>query len=191
MTRTRIVRWLRVLLPMLALVILSTMFLFSGGSDTEPEIPYAETDAESMAREPRMIAPEYSGVTEDGAELSLRASQISPAQDAGGSADGLRLDLRRPDGLAAQLTAPAGAMDDELITLQGGVTMATSSGWYIIAEKIDTATDRSRMVATEGIGATAPFGKLTAGAMELQAGAEQKDSAVLNFTDGVRLIYQP
>ncbi len=191
MTRTRIVRWLRVLLPMLALVILSTMFLFSGGSDTEPEIPYAETDAESMAREPRMIAPEYSGVTEDGAELSLRASQISPAQDAGGSADGLRLDLRRPDGLAAQLTAPAGAMNDELITLQGGVTMATSSGWYITAEKIDTATDRSRMVATEGIGATAPFGKLTAGAMELQAGPEQKDSAVLNFTDGVRLIYQP
>ena len=191
MTRTRIVRWLRVLLPILALVILSTMFLFSGGSDTEPEIPYAETDAERMAREPRMIAPQYSGVTEDGAELSLRASEISSAQDGGGSADGLRLDLRRPDGLAAQLTAPTGSVDEDLITLQGGVTMATSTGWHVTAERIDTETDRSRMMATMGIAATAPFGKITAGAMEFRAESEQKGSAIMNFTDGVHLIYQP
>lgn len=191
MTRTRIVRWLRVLLPILALVILSTMFLFSGGSDTDPEIPYAETDAERMAREPRMVAPQYSGVTEDGAELSLRASDISSAQDGGGSADGLRLDLRRPDGLAMQLTAPTGSVENDLITLQGGVTMATSTGWYVTAEKIDTTTDRSSMTATRGIKAAAPFGKITAGAMEFQAVPEQKGSAILNFTDGVHLIYQP
>lgn len=189
--RTRIVRWLRVLLPLLALGILSTMFLFSGGSETEPEIPYAEGDAERMAREPRMVAPQYSGVTRDGAELSLRALKASPTQEEGGTVDGLRLNYRRADGLAAELTAPTGTLKDGVIDLQGGVSMATSSGWYIVAEQIASATDRSNITATDGIKATAPFGEITAGAMELQAGTDQDDPAILNFTGGVDLIYRP
>ena len=50
MNRTRTVRWLRVLLPLLALAMLSTLFLFSRGSDGESQIPYADVDAEAMAR---------------------------------------------------------------------------------------------------------------------------------------------
>ncbi|RMC36137.1 hypothetical protein C9E81_05390 [Paracoccus alkanivorans] len=191
MSRTRIVRWLRVLLPLLALAVLSTMFLFSGESDTEPEIPYAEVDAERMAREPRMVAPEYSGVTDDGAELSLRASEASPKQDRGGEASELQLDMHRKDGLTAQVTAPAGGLDNGEITLRGGVRMTTSTGWSLQAEQIDAATDRSHISAQEGVDAVAPFGEITAGAMELHAVPEKDGAAVLNFTDGVRLIYRP
>ena len=70
MSRTRIVRWLRVLLPLVALTMLSTMFLFSRGSDVESRIPYAEVDAQAAARDNRIVAPEYSGVTGDGAQLT-------------------------------------------------------------------------------------------------------------------------
>ena len=47
MNRTRTVRWLRVLLPLLALAMLSTLFLFSRGSDGESQIPYADVDADN------------------------------------------------------------------------------------------------------------------------------------------------
>lgn len=191
MTRTRIVRWLRVLLPLLALAILSTMFLFSTKPDTDPEIPYAEVDAERMAREPRMVAPEYSGVTDDGAELSLRAAEASPQQDEGGTASQLQLDWRRADGLTAQLTAPSGGVDDGEIMLHGGVSLTTSTGWTLDAARIDAATDRSRLFAPEGVDAVAPFGEITAGRMELRADPDKDGAAVLDFTDGVRLIYQP
>ncbi|RNF36035.1 hypothetical protein [Paracoccus methylarcula] len=191
MSRTRIVRWLRVLLPLLALAILSTMFLFSSRPGTDPEIPYAEVDAERMAREPRMVAPEYSGVTDDGAELSLRAAEARPRQGEGGTASQLRLDWRRQDGLTAQLTAPSGGVEDGGITLQGGVRLTTSTGWTMEAARIDAATDRSRLFAPEGVDAAAPFGEITAGGMELRAGPDKDGAAVLDFTDGVRLIYQP
>lgn len=193
MTRTRVVRWLRILLPLLALCLLSTLFLFSRGSQIESQIPYAEVDAEAMARDPRLIAPQYAGVTDDGAELALTAANVALRDR--GSASGLRLDWRRPDGLTADVTAPAASMADDTVQLRGGVRMTTSSGWTVTAQGIDAATDRSRLAASDGIEAQAPFGQITAGQMELvpdggDAPAGQAAS-ILNFSGGVRLIYQP
>lgn len=193
--RTRLVRWLRVLLPLAALVILSTLFLFSRSPDSDPQIPYAEVDAQKMAQDPRLVAPEYSGVTGDGAEISLTATEVAP-QDGGATAHDLRLDLRRPDGLTADVTAPEGAVGEGQIGLSGGVNMTTSSGWTMRAPRLDAATDRSRLVAEEGVEATAPFGELRADRMELTSppaseDEDRADGAILNFSGGVRLIYQP
>lgn len=192
MTRTRIVRWLRVLLPLLALVLLSTLFLFSRHSDTESQIPYAEVDAESMARDPRMVAPQYSGVTDDGAQIRLEASQADIGKVQAGQ--DLRLDWQRPDGLKADLTAPDAGVQGDTIQLRGGVQMTTSSGWTVDADQIDAATNRSQITANDGVEAQAPFGQITAQQMELkpkgEAGQDDGD-AILNFSGGVRLIYQP
>lgn len=192
MTRTRIVRWLRVLLPLLALVLLSTLFLFSRQSDTESQIPYAEVDAESMARDPRMVAPQFSGVTDDGAQIRLEASQADIGKVPAGQ--DLRLDWQRPDGLKADLTAPDAGVQGDTIQLRGGVQMKTSSGWTVDADQIDAATDRSQITANDGVEAQAPFGQITAQQMELKPNgetAENDGDAILNFSGGVRLIYQP
>lgn len=190
MTRTRIVRWLRVLLPLAALAILSTLFLFSRQPGIEPQIPYAEVDAEKMAREPRVVAPEYSGVTDDGAELFLRATEAAPGGGEGGSASDLRLDWRRPDGLSADLVAPRAGVADGVIGLDGGVRMTTSTGWVLQSPRIDATTDRSLITADEGVDAEAPFGSLRADRMELRPG-DDAAGAILNFSGTVRLIYQP
>lgn len=189
MDRTRIVRWLRVLLPLMALVMLSVLFLFSPDRDAGSRIPYAEVDAEAMARDPRLVAPEYAGVTSDGARLTLRASDAAPGGGGGGTARDLRLDWQRPDGLRADLSAPRGAMADNAIRLDGGVRMTTSSGWSLDAQSVDAATDRSRIAATDGVAAVAPFGTLSARQMELVPG--QGGASILNFSGDVRLIYQP
>lgn len=191
MNRTRIVRWLRVLLPLAALALLSTLFLFSREPEAESRIPYADVDAEAMARDPRLVAPDYAGVTEDGARLTLRASTAAvPGAGAGGDAQDLRLDWQRADGLTAELTAPEGGLAEGRVSLGGGVRMQTSSGWEITSPRIDAATDRSEVEATEGVDATAPFGALSAGRMRLAPDAPD-GPAVLNFSGGVRLIYQP
>ena len=210
MSRTRIVRWLRVLLPLVALAMLSTMFLFSRRSDTESRIPYAEVEAEAAAREGRIVAPDYSAVTPDGARLSRRAAQATPAAG-GGAAGDLQLDWQRPGeaaegGLSARLTAPQGGLAEGQVRLEGGVRMTTSSGWQLDAARIEASLDASVITATQGIEALAPFGRITAGQMRLAprpaeavpegATAPASDEApapgsILNFSDGVRLIYQP
>lgn len=199
MLRTRIVRWLRVLLPLVALAILSTLFLLSKGPGKDPSIPYADVDAEELAREPQMTLPEYAGVTRGGAAVTLRADQLRSASGAEGDASRMRMTWRAEDGLAADMTAPAGALADGVIRLTGGVRMTTSSGWALTTPQIDTPTDdtandgsgtRAAIVAPDEVNAFAPFGQLTAGAMELSRAAVGGDH-LLNFTDGVRLIYQP
>lgn len=196
-SRTRVVRWLRVLLPLIALAILSTMFLFSREPTGEPQIPYADVDAEDMARDPRMVAPEYAGVTKDGAQLTLVAKEARPGEDEGDVAlRTFRLDWRATDGQSAEITAPEGSVADGRIQLSGGVLMTTSAGWTITAPQIDASIDRSDMMAEEGILAHAPFGDLTAGVAQLHLpddvqGADGNGSAKLDFSGGVRLIYQP
>lgn len=197
--RTRIVRWLRVVLPLLALAILSTMFLFSRDSGVEPQIPYADVDAEDMARDPRIVSPEYAGVTADGAEMTLRAAEAAPArQGDGGQAQRVMMNWRSPDGLVVDLSAPTAGVLGGIIALDGGVRMSTSSGWSVEAARIEAATDRAQILAPAGVSARAPFGELTAGGMELHPrtadgldGENRPGSATLNFTGGVRLIYRP
>ncbi|WP_028725715.1 hypothetical protein [Paracoccus zeaxanthinifaciens] len=192
MNRTRIVRWLRVLLPLVALAMLSTMFLFSRGSDTESRIPYAEVDAEEAAREGRVVAPEYSAVAGDGSQIALRAANGRPTAD-GATAEGLQLDLRRSDGVTATVTAPNGGSDADAIRLGGGVTMQTSTGWRLVTDSLEAATGQGVLRADTRVEAEAPFGEIEAGSMRLEPeDAEASDGpAILNFSGGVRLIYRP
>lgn len=189
MSRTRIVRWLRVLLPLVALAILSTLFLLSKQPSETSTIPYADVDAQDMAREPRMTAPRYAGVTPDGAAITLRSDVVRNDQ-AQASADALRMTWRAEDGLAADVTAPEVSVGDDQIRLSGGVRMTTSTGWAITTSQLDSATDKATIAAPEDVRAFAPFGELSAGAMELTRKTGDDDH-VLNFTNGVRLIYQP
>ncbi|RJE80811.1 hypothetical protein [Paracoccus sp. JM45] len=195
MNRTRIVRWLRVLLPLVALAMLSTMFLLSRKSDTESSIPYAEVDAKAAAEEGRIVGPEYMGVTNDGVELSLRAASATPDDGvSGGQASDLRLDWKRPDGLTADVVAPTGGTRDGVVNLQGGVVMNTSTGWQLRTQMLQAQTDQSIITADQGIEADAPFGQLQAGQMRLAPDDTSDDAqkpAILNFSGGVRLIYQP
>lgn len=192
MTRSTIVTWLRLLLPLIALALLSVLFLFSREAEIEPQIPYSQYEAERQADRPSVVAPQMATVTEDGTQLTLRAEELVPAQSGDKTIEKLRLDVTRSNGMSAEVVAPKAAVQSGQISLTGGADMTTSTGWSIRAESIDADIETSNLAASSGVKARAPFGHIEAGRMELR---ESKDngagSAVLNFTDGVRLIYQP
>lgn len=190
MNRTRIVRWLRVLLPLLALVMLSTLFLFSRKPANEPDIPYSDVGPSDIPLAQRMARLQYSGVTEDGAAVMLSAAHAAPGAGAGdgGAADDLRLTWRAQDGLAAELDAPDASIEDGEIHLAGGVRMTTSSGWILTAPDFFAQMAQSQITAPAQVRGNAPFGDLSAGSMTL---TRVEGEHVLNFKDGVRLVYQP
>ena len=49
---SRVVGWLKILLPLAALALLSTLFLFSRGSDPTANLPFSETELNEIARQP-------------------------------------------------------------------------------------------------------------------------------------------
>ena len=76
---SRLVGWLKVVLPLAALAILSTLFLLADRIDPTAAIPYAEVDVKDLVRDPRMTAPAYAGTTADGAGITLSATEARPA----------------------------------------------------------------------------------------------------------------
>lgn len=186
---SRMVAWLRVLLPLAALAILSTLFLLGRSPDPDDAIPYADVDAEELARDPRMTRPEFAGVTNGGAAVTLTAERATPSSEQEGVADTLRMTWRAADGLAADLTAPHGAIEDDLIRLEGGVRVTTSDGWAITVPQVESDLGADRVAGMGGLTAFAPMGRIDAADMVMER--DPDGAQVLNLSGDVRLLYQP
>jgi lipopolysaccharide export system protein LptC len=190
---SRLVAWLKVILPLLALVILSTLFLISRAIDPSDAIPFAEVDVEDRIREPRMTAPTYAGVTTDGAALILTAKAALPDAGQGASATAVHAELATPDGATTTVEAATLALDTAagVARMAGGVTVASSSGYRLTTDSLTAALDRTRLESGGAVQATGPMGDLAAGSLTLTEAPEQPGAYVLVFKDGVKLIYQP
>jgi lipopolysaccharide export system protein LptC len=188
--RSRVVAWAKVLLPLAALALLSTVFLVARGPEAEVEIPFARI--EEIAREPRMDNPRLAGVAEDGTTVALTANRITPVANRP-DAFALtvpRLETRSPEGGVAQLSAGAGEVDgpSRSLHLSGGVRIQAEPD--IVAETPELTADLATgTLVAEDVTAEAPFGSIVAGALTLTQG--EGDGARLVFNRGVRLLYQP
>lgn len=189
-----LVAWLKVILPLTALGILSTLFLVARTIDPEGALPYAEVDIADRLLEPRLTSPRWAGVTEDGASLTVTADEARPgAGDAARpSATGLRARMEFPGGSAADLVAAEGRIDTTAreFRVSGGVVLTTSGLWRMETEALTATLDRTRLASPGEVRADGPLGRLVAGSMTItrQPGASGYD---LRFAGGVKLVYDP
>lgn len=193
-THTRVVGWLKIALPLMALAVLSTLFLLADRIDPEDALPYAEVDVEDLAREPRMTMPSYAGITSDGAALSLTAKEARPAVDGSpAGALGLRLELTTPDGGRTELLAASAAMDDlaREVVLSGGVTITTSTGYRLDTAEIAAKLDRTGLESRAPVTAIGPAGKISADGMTFHQDIQTPGTYLLVFNGTVRLVYLP
>lgn len=190
---SRLIAWLKIVLPLMALAILSTLFLVARKIDPESALPYAEVDVEERLREPRMTEPAYAGVTKDGAALTLTAAEARPDPSGSGRATGLVGSLETPDGARSDLTAGMARVDgiSRQIELGSGVTITQSSGWQITTDELTARMDRTEITATTPVSAIGPAGSLTADGMTISEDAATPGRYVLVFNGAVKLIYRP
>ena len=188
---SRIVMILKVTLPLVALVILSSLFLFSREIDPEDAIPYADVEIADRLAQPRMTGAGFSTVTSDGATLTLAADEATPSEG-GGRVTGLKGELSTADGFRAEISAGSGQLDNNAgtVVLDAGVRLATSTGYEVTTDRLTLGTDRSFMESGGAVLATAPIGQLEAGGLRMDVTGDGK-THLLVFNKGVRLIYQP
>ena len=192
-TRTRTVFWLKVLLPLVALGLLSTLFLLARTADPDLAVRYAEVDVEELSKEEQVAGPAYSGVTRDGASITLVAESVRPD-----ASDPARFDARTVSGLMtfvsgvqAELTAPAAEFDPGANTLrfEGGVGIVSSEDHTFETETLTTALGATEIVAETDIRATRPGVVLDAASMRITQ--DEAGGYIAVFNGGVRLLYTP
>ena len=191
---SRLVAWLKIILPLVALAILSTLFLFSRLIGGDGVLPYAKVDLEELARQQRLTAPEFTGVTRDGAAVTIRAREARPsAEGRNATIDQVAARYATKPGLTVDLRAETGSLtpDGTLMTLEKGVEIITSTGYRLTAADLSAALDRTVLETVHPVRAEAPFGTLDSGGMRLEPDPRATGSYVLVFNRRVRMLYEP
>ncbi|MEM9250003.1 MAG: hypothetical protein AAGB05_15075 [Pseudomonadota bacterium] len=187
---SRFVATLKVLLPLAALVLLSTLFLLA----RVPESGLTGRFSGQLAADGRMHASTFTTMTADG-PLTVTAQSATPR-----AADYAVVDL---EGLAAELdvvsergitlTAQTGRLmrPDREATFEGAVQITTTDGFVLQTEQLRTAFDASWAESPGAIAISGPDFTLKAGTMAMVEGENGRPAARVLFNEGVRLVYVP
>lgn len=189
---SQLVGWAKIILPLCALALLSTLFLFARGSGAPSEVTM--TRVEAIAREQRLSAPEFSGVTDEGAIIVVAAKSARPGDSGPDTVtiEEIRMRMDNPDGSNVEVNAIMGEIDgrSQVAYFEGLARIETSGGFAMETNGL-TANLETGVIMSDGlIEIRAPFGILTAGNVMFQASADDTGQQML-FTNGVRLLYSP
>ena len=189
---SRLVGGLKVVLPIAALALLSTLFLFSDPPDPDRALPYAEVDVAQLARELRLTQPRFAGVMPDGREITLVARTAAPDFEETNVivTDQMEGRIALSEGGFVLLDAGEGRIDvaGRIANLSGGVEAETTQGYRVVSDSMRLSLADLGMATPEAVRIDGPGLQLEAGAMVLDGPG---GAAVLSFTGGVRVLYEP
>jgi lipopolysaccharide export system protein LptC len=186
---SQFVGFLKITLPLSALALMSTVFLFARAPTKETTIPYAEI--EEIAREPRLSGAQISGVADDGSVIGISAGTARPSGDLMLIED-LSATIDSVNGVHIDIRAGTGEIDtaSQIARLTGLARVATSNGYEMETSGITANLATGQLISDGAIEVQAPYGSLTAGQMVIET-PEGNDGQVMLFQNGVRLVYTP
>ena len=187
-----LVAWLKTLLPIVALGLLSTIFLFSGRVDVTQSLPYTEHNIAEIVREQRITRPYFTGIASNGTEIALSAAYASPQIENAHILEitDLSVVLRSTSDRMVQVTAGRGALNSATQTAQisTNVHIAALPDFWVTTQALDMNLNQGVVSAKGGFQGVTSLGAITAGEMHLQMTADDQQIVFLN---DVRLVYSP
>ena len=190
---SRMIAFLKVLLPLMALALLSTLFLLSQNTEPMASIPFAEAEVNERMRDQQITGPFFSGSTEQGDQISFSAGKIGVADGNGRvTANDISAQIDLSSGARLVFFAELGEVDiaNDTSILSGKVLITTSTGYKINSERLVSAMTSLNMESPDKIIAEGPLGTFSAGSMRLTLSEKTKFTQMI-FTNAVKLIYDP
>ena len=190
---SRMVTFLKVILPLAALALLSTLFLISRGVNTEATIPFADHEIEERMRGQQITAPYFSGTTSQGDEITVTASIARPG---GPTSPAIATDLvaviSTADGGRMTLSSDSGAvqLESDMASFSGNVEITSAAGLLVTTDLLNATLSGLSADSPGPVRATGPIGALNAGTMQLQTKTQGGPLHML-FNNGVKLVYDP
>lgn len=189
---SRLIRFLKLALPLSALILLSTLFLLSRERDATEVIPFADSELRERLADQLVTGPVYTGLNSAGDEMKITAETMRSTGEDLHQADRLIADFQLTNGTLVTVEANDGQLNllRQTAVLTGDVEITTSSGLTFTTDLLDAVFEPLRIVSPGPVEGDAPFGHLNAGAMELTAEPGNTNRRLV-FTNGVKLLYQP
>ena len=144
---SRRVQFLKVLLPLVAILMLSTVFLLSRSIETNVSVPFTQKDIDERLAEQVVTQPDYRGTTRKGEDVHIEANRATQgAEGETPTAATFRGRLGLLDGGVINLDSNSGMIrpDKNTATFVGDVVITTTDGIVVTTDLLNTALDEIR-----------------------------------------------
>jgi len=192
---SKVIGLLKIVLPLAALGLLSTVFLVSRSIDPDQAVAMAPVDIDALVREPRISQARFAGVTDEGAALTVLAESARADPDRGLNVTLSLLTgtLETAQGQPASFRADEGRLDEAAGTLlmHGDVHLRSEQGYDLRMDALRARLDRTHVHGWGDVHGDGPAGTVRAEGVVLRPSESDERSTLLVFTGNVRLVYTP
>ncbi len=191
---SRVVAWMKVLLPLGAVVLIAAIFVSARDKSDLTKIFTAEELA-TLGAGLRLDNPRFAGVTEQGEPFAIRADWALPD-----SAMPRFIDLERPEGeiemsdgrtIAAKAATGRMHRQQKILVLEGGVVLDTSDGYHVETDLVELDLGAKTAIAPGPVSGTGPTGQIDAGSFRAAAGEGSIAAGKIWFENRVRVVFIP
>lgn len=189
-TYSKVVTWLKILLPLLALAVLGTVFLFNSNDGFEAGFSFSQADLDTLENGSSLNRPQIDGITEKGEPFQVIAEKIT-------SVDGDQNEVM-VTALAGRFSFATGAwaklradtahlsVASQILMLENGGELEISDGNIATVRRLEVQLSTGEMQG-EGIVANGPLGRISAENFRIEAG--EGENRVLWFENQVKMVY--
>jgi lipopolysaccharide export system protein LptC len=192
---SRLVTVLKVGLPLIALGLMSTLFVYTTRDGFDGEPVFSGADLESFSEGLQVSNPTLTGRTRNNEPFRFVAESAVPdgAPPTHVTIRGLEGDLTFKSGQSVEVAARSADLDlvADTFELQHQVSVASSDGYRISAERMRLELRPGTINAEGAVHAVGPMGAIWSETLEIVPSATDPDRRVISFGRGVRLLYLP
>lgn len=188
---SKFVGWAKVTLPIAGLVLLSTMFLFSGKVDVTDSLPYTTLNVEQLIQEQRISNPYLEGQTTNGKSFTVTASYAKPDQENAQSFFAENLAVTITDdtiGTGIEMLSDSGQISQDRIVFEGGIMAQLGDDLSISAQSLEIDLQKLTILSQEPLTMKSNFGTFDSNSVYADISGAKP---VVQFPDGVEMRYQP
>ncbi|MFK7874552.1 MAG: LPS export ABC transporter periplasmic protein LptC [Paracoccaceae bacterium] len=189
---SRLIFVLRIALPLIALGILSTLFLVSSRVEPGKTIPFAAQEVAERVKNKRVTRPVFSGLSGNGNEVTFTAEQLITSLNGANEAFDVtgRLDFQSGGHVdLVSNTAEFSAFADNA-TLIGDVVVTSTDGYILRSQQMMSQLSEATLISPGPVRVDGPKTTLTAQSMRINS-QNAGSGLQIRFSGDVKLLYTP
>lgn len=195
-TYTRFISATKIVLPLIAIGLLATVFLFTKEQELEGGLRFSAADLAALATGLSISDPKFSGQNAAGDVYDFGAEQLFPDSLSPSHivAKGLAGEIRYISGEVVELSANSVEfdVDKEILDLTGDITIAVSDGTVATADAMRADLETGIITSEGAVSAQSPLGYIEAGSFRLETIMDGgKENQMIWFENGVKLNFRP
>jgi len=196
---SRVVRILKIALPLVAVALLSTIFLVQEEDSFDGGLVFSSADLETLGDGLTVNNPRLAGTTRDGTAYVLSAETAVPDETGVSIVEFTALNsvMRYSGGQVIELHASnaVAVVNERILNLKDGINLRTSAGYVASTMSATADLDAGTLITNSPVTANGPNGQIKSGRMVIRSAIDangmRTDTPEIIFDQRVDLVFVP